>query len=231
MTFKKVLSAVMAGAMVLSMGLTAFATGTPTGQVELEGEEGYEIEVGGATQVATIKVQVPEVVGFIVNPYRLDAKNEEIGITTAGDTQVVSPLQKIVNLSDFKISVGGTIYAYENSEEAKLVATLSSATAPAKPPKEAVINFVAKAGTKADTTALKASDTGVASVDLSTAKTDAGVALGAIQVDEKDGASNAYTFNFDGSAQDAPATAWTEGDTFGATISFTFTAVANAANP
>lgn len=231
MTFKKVLSAVMAGAMVLSMGLTAFAAGTPTGQVELEGEEGYEIEVGGATQVATIKVQVPEVVGFIVNPYRLEAKNEEIGITTAEETQVVSPLQKIVNLSDFKISVGGTIYAYENSEEAKLVATLSSATAPAKPPKEAVINFVAKAGTKADTTALKASDTGVASVDLSTAKTDAGVALGAIQVDEKDGTSDAYTFNFDGSAQDAPATAWTEGDTFGATISFTFTAVANAANP
>lgn len=235
MTFKKVLSAVMAGAMVLSMGLTAFATGTPTGtptgQVKLEGEEGYEIEVGGATQVATIKVQVPEVVGFIVNPYRLDAKNEEIGITTAGDTQVVSPLQKIVNLSDFKISVGGTIYAYENSEEAKLVATLSSATAPAKPPKEAVINFVAKAGTKADTTALKATGTGVASVDLSTAKTDAGVALVAIQVDEKDGTSDAYTFNFDGSAQDAPATAWTEGDTFGATISFTFTAVANAANP
>lgn len=228
MTFKKVLSAVMAGAMVLSMGLTAFAAGTPAGQVELEGEEGYEIEVGGATQVATIKVQVPEVVGFIVNPYRLDAKNEEIGITTAGDTQVVSPLQKIVNLSDFKISVGGTIYAYENSEEAKLVATLSSATAPAKPPKEAVINFVAKAGTKADTTALKASDTGVASVDLSTAKTDAGVALTAVEVEKKGGTNEAYCFNFDGTAQDAPATAWTEGDTFGATISFTFTAVANA---
>ena len=125
MTFKKVLSAVMAGAMVLSMGLTAFAAAAPSG-VELEGEEGYEIEVGGATQVATIKVQVPEVVGFIVNPYRLEAKNEEIGITTAEETQVVSPLQKIVNLSDFKISVGGTIYAYQNSEEAKLVATVTT---------------------------------------------------------------------------------------------------------
>ena len=108
MTFKKVLSAVMAGAMVLSMGLTAFATAaTPSGQVALEGEEVYEIEVGGATQVATIKVQVPEVVGFIVNPYKLDAKNEEIGIGTTGNTAIVSPLQKIVNKSDFKISVGG----------------------------------------------------------------------------------------------------------------------------
>ncbi len=38
MTFKKVLSAVMAGAMVLSMGLTAFAT---SGQVDLEGEGVY----------------------------------------------------------------------------------------------------------------------------------------------------------------------------------------------
>lgn len=229
MTFKKVLSAVMAGAMVLSMGLTAFATATPAGQVELEGEEGYEIEVGGATQVATIKVQVPEVVGFIVNPYRLDAKNEEIGITTAGQTQVVSPLQKIVNLSDFKISVGGTIYAYENSEEAKLVTTLTTPTAPAKAPKEAVISFLAKAGTSADTNRLEATGSNDCSVDLSTAKTDAGVALTAVEVDEKDGTNTAYTFNFDGTAQDDPATAWTEGDTFGATISFTFTAVANAA--
>ena len=62
MRFKKVLSAVMAGAMVLSMGLTAFAT---SGQVDLEGEGVYEIEVGSATQAATIKVKVPEAVGFV----------------------------------------------------------------------------------------------------------------------------------------------------------------------
>ncbi len=230
MTFKKVLSAVMAGAMVLSMGLTAFATGTPTGQVELEGEEGYEIEVGGATQVATIKVQVPEVVGFIVNPYRLDAKNEEIGITTAGDTQVVSPLQKIVNLSDFKISVGGTIYAYQNSEEAKLVATVTT-TKPADGfAKEASIDFCYAPGGKADTNRL-VSASAANKLNLSTALTESGASLTAVQVDEKGGTNEAYTFNFDGTAQDAPATAWTEGDTFGATISFTFTAVANATGP
>ncbi len=231
MTFKKIMSAVMAGAMALSLGMTAFAAATP-GQTELEGEQGYEIEIGSSTQVATIKVQVPEVVGFIVNPYRLEAKNDEIGITTGAETQIVSPLQKIVNKSAFKISIGGTIYAYANNpEEAKLVTSLT--TTGTELPKEAVIKFLAKAGTEADSTALKASDSGVQSVDLSTATGDTGAALTAVELAAAGttGGNTAYTFNFDGEAQDAPAVAWTEGDTYGATIAFTFTAVANDATP
>lgn len=227
MTFKKIMSAIMAGAMVLSMGMTAFAT-TAQGQVDLEGEEGYEIEIGSSTQVATIKVQVPEVVGFIVNPYRLEAKNEEIGVGTAGEGQIVSPLQKIVNKSDFAIKIGGTIYAYENNpDEAKLKSALSSAGSDGSQPKEAVISFIAEAGTASDTDALTA---GTCKVDLSTALGETGAALTAIELTNKDGATPAYTFNFDGSAQDAPTVAWTEADTFGATIAFTFTAVANAAS-
>lgn len=230
MTFKKIMSAVMAGAMVLSLGMTAFAAGgTTPGQIDLEGEQGYEIEIGSSTQVATIKVQVPEVVGFIVNPYRLEAKNDEIGITTGAETQIVSPLQKIVNKSDFAITIGGTIYAYENNpDEAKLKSALSSAGADGSLPKEAVIKFLAKAGAAADTTPLT---TGTCSVDLSTATGETGAALTDVELTNKDGATPAYTFNFDGTAQDAPTVAWTEGDTFGATIAFTFTAKANAANP
>ncbi len=230
MTFKKIMSAVMAGAMVLSLGMTAFAAATP-GQTELEGEQGYEIEIGSSTQAATIKVQVPEVVGFIVNPYRLEAKNDEIGITTGAETQIVSPLQKIVNKSAFKISIGGTIYAYENNpEEATLKTTLTAVEASKPTPKEAKIFFVAKADADTATTALKIGG-GDMEVDLATAKTDSGAALTPVELDKTGGAKPAYTFNFDGEAQAAPAVAWTEGDTYGATIAFTFTAVANAANP
>lgn len=220
MTFKKVLSAVMAGAMVLSMGLTAFAT---SGQVDLEGEGVYEIEVGSATQAATIKVKVPEAVGFVVNPYRLDVANTDLNITDTSKSQIVSPIQKIENLSAFKLSVGGTIYAYENSEEAKLVDTLTSSTG-AELPKEAIINFNYMAGAESETTLASPNTT-----KLSDAKTEAGKALTDTQIDATGGAKPVYLFQFNGSAQDAPATAWTEGDTFGATISFTFTAVANAA--
>lgn len=231
MTFKKIMSAVMAGAMALSLGMTAFAAATP-GQTELEGEQGYEIEIGSSTQAATIKVQVPEVVGFIVNPYRLEAKNEEIGITTAGNGQIVSPLQKIVNKSAFKIKIGGTVFAAPgNPEEAKLVSALTTPAAGTPTPKEAKIHFLAKAGTAADTTALTIAGSPTCDVDLSTAMTDAGAALTEVELDKDNGTSPAYTFNFDGEAQDAPAVAWTEGDTYGATIAFTFTAVANAANP
>ncbi len=221
MTFKKVLSAVMAGAMVLSMGLTAFAT---SGQVDLEGEGVYEIEVGSATQAATIKVKVPEAVGFVVNPYRLDVANTDLNITDTSKSQIVSPIQKIENLSAFKLSVGGTIYAYENSEEAKLVDTLTSTGT--ELPKEAIINFNYVAGAGTETTLASHNTT-----KLSDAKTEAGKALTDTQIDATGGAKPVYLFQFDGFAQDAPATAWTEGDTFGATISFTFTAVANAANP
>ena len=232
MTFKKIMSAVMAGAMALSLGMTAFAAATP-GQTELEGEQGYEIEVGSSTQAATIKVQVPEVVGFIVNPYRLEAKNDEIGITSAAQTQVVSPLQKIVNKSAFKIKIGGTIYAYENNpEEATLKTTLTAVEASKPTPKEAKIFFVAKADADTATTALKIGG-GDMEVDLATAKTDSGAALTAVELAAAGttGGKTAYTFNFDGEAQGAPAVAWTEGDTYGATIAFTFTAVANAATP
>lgn len=230
MTFKKIMSAVMAGAMALSLGMTAFAAATP-GQTELEGEQGYEIEIGSSTQAATIKVQVPEVVGFIVNPYRLEAKNEEIGITTAGNGQIVSPLQKIVNKSAFKIKIGGTVFAAPgNPEEAKLVSALTTPVAGTPTPKEAKIHFLAKAGTAADTTALTIAGSPTCDVDLSTAMTDAGAALTEVELDKDNGTSPAYTFNFDGEAQDAPAVAWTEGDTYGATIAFTFTAVANDAN-
>ena len=231
MTFKKIMSAVMAGAMALSLGMTAFAAATP-GQTELEGEAGYEIEIGSSTQAATIKVQVPEVVGFIVNPYRLEAKNEEIGITTAGNGQIVSPLQKIVNKSAFKIKIGGTVFAAPgNPEEAKLVSALTTPAAGTPTPKEAKIHFLAKAGTAADTTALTIAGSPTCDVDLSTAMTDAGAALTEVELDKDNGTASAYTFNFDGEAQDAPAVAWTEGDTYGATIAFTFTAVANAATP
>ncbi len=221
MTFKKVLSAVMAGAMVLSMGLTAFAA-APSG-VELEGEEGYEIQVGTATQAATIKVKVPETVGFVVNPYRLDVKNEELGITDTSKSQIVSPIQKIENLSAFKLTVGGTIYAVENSEEAKLTKAAFT-TGTDGNPKEANISFDYNAGAAADT-----STTSPTSTNLADAKTEAGVALTDTELDAAGGANPAYVFQFSGSAQDDPATPWTEGDTFGATISFTFTAVANAA--
>lgn len=229
MTFKKIMSAVMAGAMVLSMGMTAFAASTTSSGITLEGEEGYEIEVGSSTAAATIKVQVPETVGFIVNPYRLEAKNEEIGISTAAETQIVSPLQKIVNKSAFKIKVGGKIFAVENNpEEAKLVAAITT-TAPTNGfAKEAKIHFLAKAGTAADSTALKITGSSTCDVDLSTAKVEAGAALTDVELDKDGGTNPAYTFNFDGEAQAAPATAWTEGDTFGANIAFTFTAVANA---
>ncbi len=93
-------------------------------------------------------------------------------------------------------------------------------------PKEAIINFNYVAGTGTETTLASPNTT-----KLSDAKTEAGKALTDTQIDAPSGPKPVYLFQFDGSAQDAPATAWTEGDTFGATISFTFTAVANAAKP
>ena len=112
MAFKKIMSAVMAGAMVLSLGVTAFASST-SGGVTLEGELGYELGVEGTTSVPTIKVVVPESAGVIANPYRITVDATAIGGTATESGQIISPVQYVKNLSlinvDIKTSAAGYV--------------------------------------------------------------------------------------------------------------------------
>lgn len=255
MTFKKLLSVLLVAVMVLSLGMTAFATeSAESGQEIVEGEPGWEFEVGTSTYVPAIKVQVPQAVGFIVNPYRLDAKNEELGITTTGDTQIVAPTQKIVNLSEFDLSIAGTVSG-EAPEGAKLLTSNASWTTGSdnKVPKEAKIVYgalveenvaIPATGTYTpktvdkDTVAAAAATTPVTgvAVDVVPANNDVASPIPALTVKKKpatdasgDDLKNTYWFTFYGEVQDKPSEPWTEDDVFGAFLTFTFTAKANEA--
>lgn len=223
MTFKKVLSAVLAGAMVLSMGMTAFATSTSSG-VTLESEDPYELTVEGTTQVPALKIVVPETASIIANPYRLSVDASSIGGTANESGQVISPVQYIKNMSLVDVEVTAKAYGYVDGEAFFGSAATSDAD------KFADISFEmglcdgtqAPASYTANTVKLDTSEEGkaVGAAGLTMTKSTDGTAVAA---------TGAVGFHFTGDLNDETSTPWTEADTFGATIVFDFTAKANAA--
>lgn len=221
MAFKKIMSAVMAGAMALSLGMTAFASSTSSG-VTLEGELGYELGVEGTTSVPTIKVIVPESAGVIANPYRITVDATAIGGTATESGQIISPVQYVKNLSLINVDIKTSAAGWVGGE-----LTFGTFTAGTEKGKKADVSIEAALcnGTAAPT---------AYSETLKLTATETPVAVGAVKTMAKssDGtavaANGALAFHFSGTMNDAPETPWTEEDTFGATLVFEFTGKANA---
>lgn len=226
MTFKKIMSAVMAGAMVLSLGVTAFASAAP-GTITLESADPFELPVTGTTEVPAIKITVPETVGVIANPYRLTVDATSIGGTATEAGQIISPVQYIKNYSKVDVDASVKAAGYVTGE-----VTFASATvAAAEKTKKAYVNLkmgtcngTAAPTTYSNTLALTATETPVAvgSTPLTMLKSADGTTVDA---------TGAIGFTFEGDLSTAPEVAWTPDDTFGATLFFEFTSKANAANP
>lgn len=106
MTFKKVMSALLAGAMVLTMGMSAMASSDETSKSDLET---LEIPVTSTVKVPTLKIMVPNSIGLVVNPYRLEANvgTEQDPIVMNG--QVISKTYFIKNYSDLGVKVTPTL--------------------------------------------------------------------------------------------------------------------------
>lgn len=221
MAFKKVMSAVMAGAMALSLGMTAFASSTSSG-VTLEGELGYELGVEGTTTVPTIKVVVPETAGVIANPYRMTVDAQGIGGTATENGQIISPVQYVKNLSLVDVDVKTSAAGWVGGE-----LTFGTFTAGTEKGKKADVSI--EIGL-CDGTAAATSPT---TAKLAATETPTQVGTTLLTMAKSDGATVASTgalsFQFTGTMNDAPETPWTEEDTFGATLVFEFTAKANAA--
>lgn len=94
MKFKKFASAVMAGAMALSLTAPAFASSG-------------KVDVAGSINLPTINVVLPTTASMIMNPYKLNVKlnpKDETEIPT--QDQIVSPLMTVKNLSNIGVQVG-----------------------------------------------------------------------------------------------------------------------------
>lgn len=219
MTFKKVLSALMAGAMVLSLGMTAFASATPP-PVDLETTDPYELVIEGETAVPTVKIVVPEFGGVIANPYKLTVDATKLGGTATESDQIVSPVQYVKNLTKADINVKATVYAYTDGE-----AFFGSAK---KDDMDKWINASFEMGLCDGSTAPASYAEKIAALEIK----EEGQTTGALKmVQSADGSAvatnGAVGFHFTGTMNGTPAAPWTEGDIFGASIVFEFEPAAN----
>lgn len=213
MKFRKVMSALLAGAMVLSLSSTAFASTTNITTVDGM-TEGQVIEVTGTTKTADIKITVPTSASIILNPYELNVSADATPITG----QVISAVQAIKNESDLPVKVTTTVTGTIEGAE------FATTSAVAETTKKVFLEFGVEA--IADVTA---GNTPAFTSPTKKVLSTTAVTFNPVTLTEKGGATSSMAFGFTGDASKNPTNAWTADDIVGATIAFTF-ALDNSGN-
>lgn len=228
MKMKKLMSAVLAGVMTLSLGVTAFASGTSTIS---DLSEGASMELTSVTQGATIKVIAPTSAMIGLNPYEMNVKLEDGALKDNGSTKgkkVISPVYEIKNMSTLAVDVEISATGSVNGDGMKFVDA-----APADDAADATAKWVKldmKYATAVATTgdAAPTAPGATASVlTLAATAKKAGTGEGADAIITMQSANatsnkNALVFTFDGDLNKNANVAWTNEDTVGAEIAFTF---------
>lgn len=182
--------------------------------VILDNVDSYEMPVISETRIPAVRLVVPESVGFIVNPYRLEVNAEHLGGGAAETGQIICPTQYLENRSEAPISVAISVTG-------TCADTVSFAGAPPASGgrKAAFLQLTAQAVADGQT----AISAGAEKTTLSLEE-----AVPSPVVLSKEGGANSWlAFAFTGSVQDAPDEPWTEEDTFGAVLVFQFTLMSN----
>lgn len=208
MKFRKVMSALLAAMLVLSLAVPAFAT--PITSVDQLAEP-VEIEVAGTTKTAEIKITVPTSASVILNPY-------ELNVTVDGSQvqdQVISAVQAIKNESDLPVKVSTTVTGTIEGAE------FATSSAVAETTKKVYLQFgveaiadVADGGTPALTAGATKKTLSTTPVEFKDSD--------AVTMTKKGGATSSMAFGFTGDASKNPNSPWSSEDIVGATIAFTF---------
>lgn len=223
---KKIVSMFLALVMALALAVPAFASSG-------------KVDVAGAINLPTINVVLPTAATITVNPYKLNVKLDK-NDTTGSEDQIISPLMTVKNLSNIGVQVGANVKGVLGKGS---TATFKNATAAAGTTAKEVFVYVkfliGDADMEAtDITAETTPSTGGMVVILSDTETDVatlkpGIAADttnktnilAATSDTKNPAEDGVLgFRFFGDV--SKVTDWTDKDTVGATIAFTFTPVA-----
>lgn len=211
---KKVLSLVLAMALILAVAVPAFATET-TLTDPAKAATGASTTVTATPKVPTINVVVPKTASVVVNPYQMSVGEG----AAASQDQIISATSYITNKSDIKLNVGVSVTGKAGSG-----VTLASATAVSEKTNSVFLKFginnSADNTSPLDFSTLPAANT----VVVSATKQDiTGLELAATT----ESAPNYLAFAVTGDAATAPDKPWTAAMTVTTTVAFTFTPVAN----
>lgn len=242
MKTKRIISLLMAAAMTLSVGVSAYATSTDVNITTSDKlSTGGTVKVTGETNVGVVKVTVPTAGKLVINPYSLNYKVDD---TTTKTDQVIYPTQYITSNSTASLDVTATVAGLP-SNNAKLVAEpfdpVLAHAAGEKVPNNLFLVMQTKdvaAGVTptAPTWTAIDKDTDITQGDfaddgngyfhalvVSTRGTATKVGKLAASTDTADDAQQTYVaFRLAGLAEKNPSTPWTDKDKVTATIAFTF---------
>lgn len=242
MKTKRIISLLMAAAMTLSVGVSAYATSTDVNITTSDKlSTGGTVKVTGETNVGVVKVTVPTAGKLVINPYSLNYKVDD---TTTKTDQVIYPTQYITSNSTASLDVTATVAGLP-SNNAKLVAEpfdpIATHTAGEKVPNNLFLVMqtkdVAAAATPTEPTWTAIDkDTDITTGDfaddgngyfhalvVSARGTATKVGKLAASTDTADDAQQTYVaFRLAGLAEKNPSTPWTDKDKVTATIAFTF---------
>lgn len=210
MTMKKIVSAAMALAMTASLAIPAFAAASNT------------TEITGTTEAPIINVTIPATGAVTVNPYKMEVT---VGSDKVTD-QIISAPVYVTNTSDVPLVFDVTITGKKAGN-----AIFSTTPIGTKVVTTNSVFMYAEFGAatandgNGDPTWAAAYDSKatnqVAISERATTK------KAVVELAATDGSTANYlAFKLAGDASSQPTTAWTDADTVGATIAFTFTAKA-----
>lgn len=232
---KKILSFVLALALVLAVAAPAFATSTPGSQEIIDPSKlatGVTNKVTGQTSVGTLKVTVPTSNTVVLNPYGLslkvaDGKLDDTNGTPSTAT-VITPMQYIKNesTSKVKVSVVATGTAAGNAKFSDVAIDNDDADCPKTNSVCLALVWAAATATEPTSAVALPSDLTAAGVKAIVLSTRASAKTEMETIPAGDTAAQYMAFNLAGNAVKAPTTPWTTKDTVGATLAFTFDLVA-----
>ena len=224
---KKFVSLALALVMVLALSIPAFASDTSK-TVDAPGGTATT-NVAATINELTVKVTVPTTGEVIVNPYKMAVTVGEGDDAAENKAQIIAAPLAIVSESDIALSVDVTVSAKAAKGSGVVFATAPISTATKVPTTKSVFMYldakvVDDEAAAAAATAAAYDKTSKTQVAVSTsAVTKAGILT--LPAGTEDAASVGAVV-LAGDAVEAPATSWTESDTFDVTIVFSFNPIA-----
>ena len=230
MKSKKILSMFLALVMALALAVPAFAE---------------DVKVEGSINLPTINVVLPTSTSMIMNPYQLEVKlNPKDANETPSTEQIISPLMTVKNLSNIGVQVGVTVAGTVTKGSTATLAT-AKLTGGNSTDKEAFVYVKFLIGdpdmsaddivkgteptAKGDYELILAADADFPTKldpDGTADKTNKSNILAATSDAKNPAEGGVLGFRFFGDMVSAPDDSWTDKDTLGATLSFTFTPIA-----